>query len=77
MSKRKTWDVSPDGDGGWTVQRRGADRATRNTEDKDDAIDAARSHAKNADKGQIVIRGQDGRIQREHTYGDDPERREG
>jgi hypothetical protein len=24
-----------------------------------------------------VIRGRDGKIQREHTYGNDPERREG
>jgi hypothetical protein len=77
MSERRTYDVSPDGDGGWSVQRRGADKATRNTENKDDAIDAARTHAKNADEGQIVIRGKDGKIQREHTYGNDPERRKG
>jgi len=59
------------------VKRRGKERATRNFDNKDDAIDSARSHAKGGDEGQIVIRGQDGRIQREHTYEDDPERREG
>jgi hypothetical protein len=77
MSQRRIYDVSPDGGEGWSVKRRGADKATRNTENKDAAIDAARTRAKNADEGQIVIRGQDGKIQREHTYGNDPERRKG
>ena len=77
MSDRRVYDVSPDGNGGWNVKRRGANRATSNTADKDDAIDTARSHAKNADKGQVVIRGQGGKIQREYTYGDDPEARKG
>lgn len=76
MSDRRTYDVSPDGDGGWDVKRRGNDRATGNFENKSDAIDSARSHAKGGGEGQVVIRGRDGKIQREHTYGNDPERRE-
>jgi len=77
MNDRRVYDVSPDGEGGWDVKRRGRDRATRNFDNKDEAIESARGHAKNADEGQIVIRGRDGRIQREHTYESDPERREG
>jgi len=59
------------------VKRRGNEQATRNFDNKDDAIDSARGHAKGDGGGQIVIRGRDGKIQREHTYGNDPERREG
>ena len=77
MSDRRTYDVCPDGEDGWDVRRRGNDRATGNFENKDDAIDSARSHAKGGNEGQIVIRGRDGKIQREHTYGGDPESREG
>ena len=76
MSDRRTYDVSPDGDGGWDVKRRGNDRATGNFENKGDAIGSARGHARGGDEGQVVIRGRDGKIQREHTYGNDPERRE-
>lgn len=77
MSDRRVYDVSPDGEGGWDVKRRGNERATGNFDNKDEAIDSARGHAKGGTEGQIVIRGQDGKIQREHTYGDDPERRKG
>lgn len=77
MSDRRVYDVSPDGDGGWDVKRRGNSRATGNHKNKDAAIDSARGHAKSGDEGQVVIHGQDGKIQREHTYGNDPERRRG
>lgn len=77
MSDRRTYDVSPDGEDGWDVKRRGNDQATDNFDNKDEAIDSARSHAKGGDNGQVVIRGRDGKIQRGYTYGDDPERREG
>jgi hypothetical protein len=77
MSDRRTYDVSPDGDGGWDVKRRGNDRATGSFDNKNKAIDSARSHAKGGGEGQIVIRGRDGKIQWEHTYGNDPERRKG
>jgi hypothetical protein len=59
MSDRRTYDVSPDGDGGWNVKRRGNDRATGNFENKDDAIDSARGHAKGGGEGQVVIRGRE------------------
>jgi hypothetical protein len=37
-----------------------------------DAIEAGREIAKDADKGQLVIHRQDGTIQTEHIYGQDP-----
>lgn len=77
MSDRRVYDVFPDGEGGWDVKRRGKNRATGNFDNKDEAIESARSHAKNADEGEIVIRGRDGKIQGEHTYGSDPERQAG
>lgn len=71
MSKRKIYDVSPKGNQ-WTVRQRGADRAIGNYDKKPDAIDRAKEVAKKQPASQVVIRKQDGTIQTEYTYGDDP-----
>jgi hypothetical protein len=64
------YDVSPS-DGDWEVKRRGGKRATRVFDRKADAVQFGRDLAK-GQKGQLVIRKQDGTIQEERTYGDDP-----
>lgn len=69
---RKVVFVSPDGDGGWNVKSRGAERAAANYENKVNAIERAKEIAKNATLGQVVVRGTDGKIQTEYTYGKDP-----
>jgi hypothetical protein len=74
MSGRTIYDVSPTGNGDWKVQRRGSSRAAKIFSNKQRAINYAQKTAKNNKPSQIVIRGQDGQIQREYTYGEDPER---
>lgn len=71
MSKRTVYHVVP-GDGEWKVERVGGERASGVFGNKSDAVDRARELAKNSTPGQIVIHKQDGTIQTEHTYGDDP-----
>lgn len=69
---RKVYHVTPAGDGDWKVKREGASRADSVHEGKGDAVDRAKDLAKEAPLGQIIIHGQDGKIQTEHTYGKDP-----
>jgi hypothetical protein len=60
---------------GWEIRRAGAgkDHGSLGTWDhKDLALARAKELAKQADLGQVVIHGQDGEIQEEYTYGDDP-----
>ena len=77
MSERVIYDVEPRSDGDWAAQRRGTSRAATVTANKADALAEARRLAKQHPKAQVVVRGQDGRIQEEFTYGDDPGRSPG
>lgn len=43
----------------------------------DEAVRQATEQAKAADLGQLFVHGRDGKIQYEHTYGDDPRQRKG
>jgi hypothetical protein len=72
MSNRKRVWVSPDSKGGWNVKTERAKRAAANFEDKVDAINKAKTIAKNVPKGQVIIQKADGTIQTEHTYEKDP-----
>lgn len=71
MSRTK-YRVTPTGDGEWRVKRDGAERATGVYENKTDAVARAKELAKANEPGQVIIHGQDGKIQTEHTYGEDP-----
>lgn len=70
MPKRKVYDVSPS-EKGWNVKARGANRASNHFDNKADAVQRGRDLAK-GQEGQLVIRKQDGTIQEERTYGNDP-----
>lgn len=72
MAARKTYHVTTNDDGGWNVKAENASRASSSHDKKADAIDRAKELAKAQPLGQVVIHGQDGRIQTEHTYGHDP-----
>ena len=72
MGKRKVVYVSPGEKGTWKVKNQGAQRATRTFENKNDAVKYGRQIAKNADLGQLRIQKQDGKLQTEYTYGEDP-----
>lgn len=69
---RKIVYVNPDGEGGWNVKSRGAEKAAGNYENKSDAIERAKEIAKNAPLGQVVVKKTNGKIQTEYTYGKDP-----
>lgn len=72
MAKRKVYDVSSRPDGRWQGKVRGAQRASVVTDTKAEAVTHTRGLAKANALGQMVIRGANGRIQTEHTYGKDP-----
>jgi hypothetical protein len=67
---KKVYDVSP-GDDGWEVKARGASRASNRFDTKADAVQRGRELAK-GQEGRLVIRKQDGTIQEERTYTNDP-----
>lgn len=58
----------------WAAKRAGAERAAAIVPNKLDAIQIARDILKNYDLGQIKIHGKDNIIEREYTYGQDPEK---
>ena len=71
MAKRVIYSVDPDGDR-WKVKKRGSSRASGTFDRKEDAVRRGRELAKAQERGQLVIKKQNGRIQTEYTYGDDP-----
>ena len=71
MGKRKTWSVEPRDDGTWAVQRDDSYRADSLHPAKDAAVTRGRELARRY-QGHLRIKGADGRIQDENTYGPDP-----
>ena len=74
--------VAADRAGGWRTSTRGAPsrgggRSGDSYPTKDKAVKAAVRQAKAAELGQVIVKGRDGRIQYEWTYGQDPRRRRG
>jgi hypothetical protein len=59
---------------GWEVSKQGAKRASGTFERKTDAVARGKELAKRPRRGQLVVHGQDGKIQGEFTYGEDPRR---
>lgn len=63
--------VVPDPNGGWSVKKEGASRASKHFDQKRDAITHARSISK--DQGsEFVIHRRDGTIASNDSYGNDP-----
>ncbi|HEY9507339.1 MAG TPA: DUF2188 domain-containing protein [Gemmatimonadales bacterium] len=77
MSQRQVFHVVPQDQGKWRVEPEGRREVGRVFEDKEEAVRQATENAKAADTGQIIVHGRDGRIQYEHTYGEDPRERKG
>jgi len=65
MAKRTTYHVTKNQGGGWDVKKAGAKRASATTGTKQEAVTRGKELAKGAPLGQIVIHGQDGKIQTE------------
>jgi hemerythrin superfamily protein len=72
-SPRVLYRVKPS-DRGWEVTRKGAKRASGLFDRKPDAVARGKELAKRSRLGQLVVHGQDGKIQGEFTFGEDPRR---
>jgi hypothetical protein len=75
MAARQRMTVSPaQGKGGWTLSIDGAENTYRT---KEQAVKAGASKGRQNGNAQLVIKGRNGRIQSERTYGGDPRRSKG
>jgi len=72
MAKRKVYHVTTAGDGGWKVKAEEARRASSTHGKKAEALGRARELAKGHGLGQVIVHKEDGTIETEYTYGQDP-----
>lgn len=70
MAKKSTH-VVPDPNGGWSVKKGGASRASKRFDNQRDAITYARNISRN-EGAEFVIHRQDGTIRSKESYGRDP-----
>jgi len=70
MAKKSTH-VVPDPNGGWSVKKGGALRASKRFDNQRDAITYARNISRN-EGAEFVIHRQDGTIRSKESYGRDP-----
>lgn len=68
---KKNPHVVPRHEGGWSVKKEGASRASRVFDNQADAIKYAKDQAKQ-DHSELFVHGQDGRIRERDSYGNDP-----
>jgi len=74
---RKTYHVVPLEKGGWAVKLEGAKNPSGRFDKKTEAIARGKELAKKPQLGALKVHKQDGKIQTEYTYGDDPKRSKG
>lgn len=67
----KNQHVTPHPNGGWQVKAEKSERATKRTDTQKEAIDVAKSIAKNQ-KSELLIHGENGKIRDRDSYGNDP-----
>ncbi len=67
----KSTHVVPNPNGGWDVKQANAQRASAHLDRKADAVERAREISINQ-KTELVIHGQNGRIQSKDSHGHDP-----
>jgi uncharacterized protein YdaT len=71
-SDLKVYHVTPNDGDGWKVKKEGAKRASALFDNKADAVQRGKELAKAGGEGHIKIHKRNGRIQKEHTYKNDP-----
>lgn len=71
MAKRETRHVVPNQDGGWSSKKGGADKASKNFDNKREAEIYSRELSKK-EGSELIIHGKDGKIQRADSHGNDP-----
>jgi len=72
MGERKVYHVVPRPDGKWAGEGEGAKRASVVGEMKAEVLERTIEIAKEHPLSQVIIHKQDGVIQSERTYGEDP-----
>lgn len=72
MAKRTVIHVVPSKKDGWDIKQEGVKTPLDHSTTKADAVKEARDIAKSGGPGQLKIHGQDGKIQTEYTYENDP-----
>ena len=77
MSEREVYHVTPDSREGWQVKLEGAQEASSLHGTKKEALARARELAKSLPLAQVIVHKQDGTIQTEYTYHEDPHPPEG
>ena len=76
MAARQRLTVSPaKGKGGWTLNIAGDGEQSYPT--KDQAVKAGASKGRQNGQAQLIIKGRNGRVQSERTYGADPRKTKG
>ena len=71
MSPRKTHHVVPNPSGGWDSKKGGGSKAIKHFDRKQDAIEFTR-HISHNQGSELLIHGQDGKIQQSDSHGKDP-----
>ena len=71
MSKQKSHHVVPNPDGGWDVKKAGAERASKHSDTKQEAVEKGRQISQNQGT-ELYIHGKDGKIQQKDSHGNDP-----
>lgn len=73
-SERKVYHVLPNASAErWVVSEENAD-LRREFDNKEEAVEFAKERAKEANLGQVKVHTQDGNMEYESTYGEDPRR---
>jgi hypothetical protein len=77
-SDRVVYHVVPNADQSrWVVSLENDDRFREEYETKQAAVEAAKTRARTQEPSQVKVHGQDGNMEYESTYGDDPRRTPG
>jgi len=71
MAKRTTYHVTKT-DKGWKGEKEGADRASVTGTTKKEVVQKTIELAKKQEDSSVIIHTEDGKIQEERTYGNDP-----
>ena len=74
-SDRTVYHVVPNADvSRWVVSKENNDSFREEFDTKEEAVEAAKSRARDEEPAQVKVHKQDGNMEYESTYGDDPER---
>lgn len=74
--KPKQHHVVPNPNGGWDIERDGAERVSAHRPTKAEAIEVGRNISRNQET-ELVIHNKDGRISQKDSHGNDPRKSRG